>query len=233
MSGNKFTKELYHSLAGINNAVERTEDRSLDKHTVQEYMNFLAEANLKSPGLLSQLDPNQFWNSIGYSKTGVSAHIARNLGKLKSVLDDFVETPVAPGKSFHFITDPKLRKILERDYIEIQKSVISENWKSTIILSGGALEAVLLDLLLKNETLAKSSSKAPKGNLNEWDLNELIETGVDIKIVDSQIGKLSHSVREYRNLIHPGVEIRKNLKIEPEEGKIAVEVLNILIRELS
>lgn len=42
----------------------------------------------------------------------------------------------------------------------------------------------------------------------------------------------AHSVREYRNLVHPGREVRENLSFGREEAAIALEVLRILVRDL-
>lgn len=129
----------------------------------------------------------------------------------------------------------KLRDLIERDYAEIQRAFISECWKSTIILSGGAIEALLLDLLQKNAANALSATKAPKGksNLETWVLSELINVAVELQLVPVGVEKLSHSLREYRNLVHPGKEIRDKLIFDREEAKIAIEVLHILHRELS
>ena len=227
-------KEFYYSLSALNKVYENYTHSYIDGSTLKEYETLLHEVNANSPGLLSDFNRRDYyWQSDSYRLIGIKAHIAKNLGKLRGLIEKVTESPVVSSKNFNFIKNQGLREILQRDYIEIQKNVISQNWKSTIILSGGSLEAILLDLLQNNETIAISSDKAPRKKLNEWDLNDLIEVGVDIEIVDSQIAKLSHSVREYRNLIHPGVEIRKNLRVEEEEGKIAVEILHMLIRNLS
>ena len=69
-------------------------------------------------------------------------------------------TPVTETKEFKFIADAKLRKILERDYAEIQRAYISECWKSVIILSGSAIEAILLDRLQADAVNARASAKA-------------------------------------------------------------------------
>lgn len=212
---------------------------SIASSLVREYERFMDDANKDLPRTLSPFDKNDFlaWEDEGkgwYESAGIKAHMQRNLGILKTMVDDFSQTPVTEKKSFHFVDDSKLREILERDYQEIQKGIIASNWKSAIILCGGSIEAILLDLLFKNSVKAISSTKAPKkSDLNKWDLNDLVEVAVEEKMIGSEIAKLSHTVREYRNLIHPGVEVRKDLKVKPEEAKIAVEVLHILIRELS
>jgi hypothetical protein len=135
---------------------------------------------------------------------------------------------------FTFIADSNLRAVLERDYQEIQRAFAARCWKSVIILSGGAIEAILLDLLQKNSVVAKASPKAAKSyDLTRWDLKNLIDVSVDCKLVSASVEKLSNPVREFRNLIHPGNEIRNRLIFGEEEARIALEVLNIVHRDLS
>jgi hypothetical protein len=135
---------------------------------------------------------------------------------------------------FSFIKDGDLKKCLERDYSEIQRAFVSRCWKSVIILSGGAIEAILTDLLLANSSMALASSKAPKqSDITKWDLADLINVSVDASLVSSGVEKLSHPIREYRNLVHPGNEIRTKLTFNSEEARIALEVLNIVHRDLS
>jgi hypothetical protein len=187
------------------------------------------------PGLLPTLtiQPAQSYPTRVYDLDAVRTYLGRAIGKLKVQIDNPASTPVTETREFPFVKDHKLRKILERDYNEIQRNFVARCWKSAIILSGSCIEAVLLDLLLKNEIRAKGSSKAPKKpDLKSWDLADLIDVVVDLGLVRG-VEKLSHSVREYRNLVHPGNEIRKGLRCEQEEAKIAIEVLNILHRDLS
>lgn len=236
-------REYYHSLAEIQNVFNQFASKNssmAEGNLVSEYQNFLAQAEQDLPGLLKPFNDNDYFSHASggrsryYHAEGIQAHIGRNLGILKVRKDRASENPVTISKSFDFISDPRIKRILERDYGEIQRNIISANWKSAIILSGGAIEALILDYVHNDEQTAKASSKAPsEPNLDKWHLNDLIEVAVDAKMVGSEIAKLSHTVREYRNLIHPGVEVRSGLKVEPEEAKIAVEVLNILIRELS
>jgi len=144
------------------------------------------------------------------------------------------DNPVAEAIKFQFIRDEGLHQLLERDYQEIQRALGARCWKSVIILSGGAIEAILTDLLLVNESAAKAAQSAPKkSDITKWDLADLIDVAVELKLIAPGVSKLSHPVREYRNLIHPGNEIRNKLSFGPEEARIAIEVLRMLHRDLS
>jgi len=229
------------ALAGLKEVISDTGQRysnTLNPPIVEEYKRLIDSASTDLPDLLVPFNEADYrlvrTGRDLYQSDAINLHVIRNLGIVKSKLSTASTTPVLVSKDFGFIQDATLRAILTRDYDEIQKSMISGAYKAAIILSGGSIEAVLLDLLNKDESTARASSKAPaESNLDKWHLNDLIEVAVDTDSVASEIAKLSHSVREYRNLIHPGVEVRGTLKVEPEEAKIAVEVLNILIRELS
>jgi hypothetical protein len=72
-----------------------------------------------------------------------------------------------------------------------------------------------------------------KSGIREWDLTDIIKIAIELHPELTGVEKLSHSVREYRNLIHPGYELRKALRFDAEEATIAIEVLHILHRELN
>lgn len=169
-----------------------------------------------------------------YNLTGIRSYVAIALGRLQIAIEQPTGMPVTEKRQFAFVSDLALRTIVERDYVEIQKAYISECWKSVIILCGGAIEAILTDLLIQNETAAKAAKSAPKNSdITRWDLSNLIDVSVELPLVSAGIEKLSHPIREYRNLVHPGNELRNKLRFDAEEAKIAVEVLNIVHRDLS
>ena len=169
-----------------------------------------------------------------YDAGGIRAYLASALGRLQIAIEEPLSTPVTEQRTFTFIRDRAIRVIVERDYGEAQRAYISECWKSVIVLCGGMIEAVLADLLIQNEKLAKSLPGAPKnGDITRWDLVDLIKIAVALKLVSAGVEKLSHSIREYRNLVHPGNEVRNNLRFDAEEARIALEVLNIVHRDLS
>jgi hypothetical protein len=115
------------------------------------------------------------------SGTETEAYIARALPRLEVALEEAESLPVEKLE-FIFIRDENLRRIVERDFQEIQRAYLVKCWKSVIILAGGAMEAILLDLLLGREDKAKSAKKAPRKNdIRSWDLSELIAVAVELE----------------------------------------------------
>lgn len=161
------------------------------------------------------------------------AQVAAPLGTLDAMLATDA-SPVIDSRSFPFVQDAALRGIVERDYLELQRAFVSQCWKACIVLSGGVLEGVLTDLLQQSSIVALGATSAParQTDITRWDLSSLIDVAVQLKLVSPAISKLSHPVREFRNLIHPGNEIRNQLAFGSEEARIAIEVVNILHRDL-
>ena len=140
---------------------------------------------------------------------------------------------------FRFMQHAKLKKIVERDYSELQRVKTVGAAKSRLVLCGGLIEALLLDALLRDEKKANSATRSPKLKggvqvkpLVEWNLGELIDVAVELRVIETDAQQFSHGVRNYRNLIHPGKEMQSNQKVATEEADISEKVLEIVIREL-
>jgi len=190
------------------------------------------------PDLVPSFSPEQHVShrstkEVYYRGDGILSYLSTVLGRLEVAIEESETVPVTEIREFGFIRDKDLRKIIERDYLEIQRAYIARCWKSVIILCGSAIETVLTDLLLQDAKRAESASQAPKHDISRWDLADLINVSVELKGVSGGVEKLSHSIREYRNLVHPGNEIRNKLAFGEEEAKISIEVLHIIHRDLS
>jgi hypothetical protein len=238
----KKLRAYYHSLRHFQPIFENAPTRTVHLATVKGFDNELQRIATDFPGLLPQLNtlphasPHQ---SQYYYSAGLQSLLGIALGRLEIAVEEASSTPITEPKEFPFVRDSALRNIVERDYQELQQAYIAKCWKSVIILAGGTIEAILTDILLQPESLAQASTKAPKdraGKVQEiqiWGLVYLILVAVDLRLVNPGVEKLSHSIREYRDLVHPMVEIKSALHVEPEEAKIAVEVLNMIHRDLS
>jgi len=231
----KKIRSYYYALMEQKNVIDKIKPLYVRSSTVRVIESTFNEIDKNFPGLVHKFNPEEFLDLYKdqYNYIGISSFIGTAISKLRVEIEESEMTPVTEKRNFPFISDNELRKILERDYLEIQRAFIAQCWKSVIIMCGSAMEAILLDLLKQDEEKAKSSQKAPgEKNLEKWSLNDLIEVAIDLKLVTEGIATLSHPVREYRNIIHPGNEIRNKIDFDKEEARIAIEVINILHRDL-
>ena len=129
--------------------------------------------------------------------------------------------------NFDFISDEAFRKILKRDYTELQLCHQSEAAKSVLIMSGSIIEAILVDYLInfKSENITESKVLG-------LELYALLELAAKEELISKSTKDLSTVLKNYRNLIHPGREIRKKEKFDNETANIAVSLLKIVINEI-
>jgi hypothetical protein len=158
------------------------------------------------------------------------------LGKIIAVFNGFRgEGSGGAKRSFPFLSDPDLQRIVERDYLELRLKVYPDGaWKCTVILAGSILEAILFDQLGTPawNGLALGSSSAPKNNgavipLEKWKLEKLIDVAVDIGRLPTDPANTIHQVlRDYRNFVHPKKEIRSSHSLTEAEAMLAVGALD-------
>jgi hypothetical protein len=222
-------RSLQYFLALIENAV--FVDRGVFV-SIQDEFNLL---RADFPELTPGINHEDFkFDDKRYLADGLRAYLTRVIGRVQVLIEEQAETPVPQQREFGFVGNAELRRIIERDFAEAQRAFIARCWKSSIVLAGGMIEAILSDLLLANQDLVSRATKAPKNpDITRWDLTDLIKVAVELNLVSAGVEKLSHPIREFRNLIHPGNEIRNGLQFDAEEAKIALEVLNIVYRGLS
>lgn len=129
--------------------------------------------------------------------------------------------------NFDFISDQNFREILVRDYKELKSCLKTGSIKCVLILSGSIIEAVLTEYFLQFPPEESNSNDILKSNLNT-----LIEYAVQSSIISENEKKLAEVVKDYRNLIHPGREIRKGKKLNLETAEISKRILNIIIESV-
>jgi hypothetical protein len=143
-------------------------------------------------------------------------------------------------RSFDFIQDADLRAIVERDYRELSLILFpSGAWKSTVIMAGSILEAILYDLLTLDSrriATAEAAPRAPRGKVLDggWRLTNLIEVAVDLKLLPSEREKsIDQTLRDYRNFVHPRKELRATHSVSEAEALMAKGALDGLCNLLT
>lgn len=124
---------------------------------------------------------------------------------------------------FSFVADGRVRKILGRDYAELRGLDLRTATKSVIVLSGGVIEGLLLDALVAGGRLSFEQAC-------QHTLKDMIRLAVSKGVIAED--RLTDAVRNYRNLIHPGREIRDVVVFDEADASLARSAVEVVIREV-
>lgn len=140
----------------------------------------------------------------------------------------------------------KLQKIVERDYEECRKALSGGANKAALVMAGACMEGVLLGGLLRKhaeDASAKSTIDAEllslgkrwdrSLDLSELELQRLISMSVKHRLIKEPQHKLSDIVLDYRNYIHPGKEMRKDvMSFDKLEVDNTLSILRLVSRDI-
>ena len=75
---------------------------------------------------------------------------------------------------------------------------------------------------------AKAANK--KEPLEKWGLAKLIDVAVELQILTGWLKAIPVTIKRYRNLVHPGRELRDDLEFDVSQASFAYETLKWLQR---
>lgn len=173
-------------------------------------------------------------SSFPLRRDGLRAYVATAVSMLSVAIEDEGTITAEQLLDFSYIGSLKLRAVLQRDYRELLRALNGRCWKAAVVLSGGLIEGLLIDQLLQNSQKSTSAVAAPKKNqdIPTWRFVELINVAVEVGLVSRGAEKLSHSVREYRNLVHLHKELKDELVAGEQEARIALNLVSLIDRDL-
>ena len=124
---------------------------------------------------------------------------------------------------------------IEARISEIKTCLSAKAALSVIFLSGSTLEGVLLGLAQNNQ--AKSAPKDNKTGkirqFHEWTLSNLIDVSCEIGFLREDVKKFSHSLRDFRNYIHPFQQMSENFSPDENTAKICFQVLKAALFQIT
>ncbi len=161
-----------------------------------------------------------------------AARIAANHPKLTPGSTNTAESAETP---LSFVSDATLRKRLAADRDELLRVSKVNAWKSSVILAGGILEGMLLDALAHrvDSTIPREESTLGESGMDRWGLAQLVEEARRLNILPPGSIHLSHALREYRNLVHPGRQLRLQVEITRKEAEIAIRAVDVCLDQLA
>lgn len=110
---------------------------------------------------------------------------------------------------------------------------------SAIFMCGSILEGALLGLALRNPQQFNQAASAPRDKegkvkpFPEWTLSHLINVSCDLGFLKIDVKKFSHVVRDFRNYIHPYMQMASKFNPDQHTANICMQVLKAAIAELS
>lgn len=146
-----------------------------------------------------------------------------------------------------FISIQELRESLRIDISSANQAFQNGEWKAATVLAGATIEAILLYALHNVQgsdpskiptSLTTLISKgalrsSPGNNLDKWSLHPLTEVALDLSLIREETAIQIRIARDFRNLIHPGVSVRKNLTCNRGTALSALAGLEHTINDLS
>lgn len=128
--------------------------------------------------------------------------------------------------------------VLEHRVKEIEKCFSASSPLAVILLAGSSLEGVLLGLAIQYPRHFNTTKAAPKDSagkvrqFHEWSLSNFIDAAKELTILKHDTYKFSHSLRDFRNYIHPFEQMASGFAPREHTAKICLQVLKAAINDI-
>ena len=136
--------------------------------------------------------------------------------------------------------DSSVNEILKNRLVEVEKCLKCESSLSVVILCGSVLEGILLGIALKNMKEFNQSPSSPKHKetgkvlaFQDWTLSNMIDVAYSIGLLGLDVRKFSHSLRDFRNYIHPYEQMSSKFSPDIDTAKISWQVLQAAINDMT
>lgn len=132
-----------------------------------------------------------------------------------------------------------MENVVQQRLDEIKKCLDNNIALGAIFLIGSTLEGLLIDVAKRNPKSFNKSKSAPKdsdGNIKkfkDWSLNSLIDVAHETNFIGLDVKKFSHSLRDFRNYIHPEEQVAQNFNPDKNTAILAYHVLLAAMEDLN
>ena len=176
--------------------------------------------NLKILDKIKELDKN--YEIISNFTNNLNDFTVQKLNEI-----DYIEIQ----KKLSKIKDKKIKNVFTRDYNELVFNYLSNQSKTVIIMSGTIIELILLYILEKNDINKYSLVNTKKSKkVEDMNITEMLEVCTLEKLINNAPQKFIDGVKNFRNFVHPGKELReKFLDIDKQTVDLVMSIVRWLI----
>lgn len=153
--------------------------------------------------------------------------------------DEFLKREFSDVSIAEIGLESVVSEILQKRITEIEQCFSADAYLSVILLAGSTLEGILLGLAIKYPKQFNTSKATPKDTsgkvrkFHEWSLSAFIDVARDINLIQHDTQKFSHSLRDFRNYIHPFEQMTSGFNPRQHTAKICLQVLKAAIHEIN
>lgn len=148
--------------------------------------------------------------------------------------------PLPPPDFTRLDLEPGVADILLERWKEAEKCVNASACLAGIIIMGSLLEGLLLAVVQRKPQEANQSTCCPTDPVtgkpklfHEWTLSDMINVAYEKKWIDLDVKKFSHSLREFRNLVHPYQQMAFDVFPDEDTSRICWLVVQAAVNDLA
>ena len=167
--------------------------------------------------------------------------------RLKEITPSFIQSEkeidlrtLPPPDFLNLRLNPNLAAVLADRWSEAQKCVTAGAHVAAIIIMGSLLEGMLLAVFEQYPREANSCNAAPRDRntgqvkrFHEWTLSDMINVSHEAGWLDLDVKKFAHSLREFRNLVHPYQQLVTNAFPDEDTCEISWLVVQAAANDLA
>ena len=142
------------------------------------------------------------------------------------------------GIDIGFIDDHRLRGLIEKYYEEAVHAHEAAAYLGSLATSGAIVEGILTWGLLRKESYAQASKKAPKNKdgqalpLTKWNVTSLIQVAAELELIGKTAQDASWALRDFRNFIHPFSVLNQSARPDEALSSSALAAVHEITRSL-
>ena len=131
--------------------------------------------------------------------------------------------------------EPQVAPIIDARLKEVEIALHAKAHLSVIFLCGSVLEGVLYGAAQKEPARFNQSAVKPAKAkyFHEWTLAQFIDVAHDVGILDLDVKKFSHALRDFRNYIHPHQQLAQGFTPDEYTARVCYQVLKAALASVA
>lgn len=152
---------------------------------------------------------------------------------------DFLEKQFGEHDVRLLALDPGVERAIKQRIDEIQIALKYHAPLAVIFLAGSTLEGLLLSAASNDPKAFNQAKAAPLDSTGavrqfpDWTLNHFINVASELGVIGLDVKKFAHSLRGFRNYIHPFQQARESFDPDNHTAEISWQVLRAAIADLT